>query len=85
MAIGARAIVCATGIAKELERFMTDVRSTEQESLPEALRLYATGPYEKLLNSAADEIERLRAALESTRHKTPTGYNAWLDLTLGKK
>lgn len=31
------------------------------------------------------EIERLRAALESTRHKTSTPYNYWLDSVLGKR
>lgn len=35
------------------------------------------------MTTEQDQIEQLRAALESTRHKTPTGYNAWLDLTLG--
>lgn len=37
---------------------------TSAMSLPEELRLYATGQiYEPLLNRAADEIEQLRAAL----------------------
>ena len=59
--------------------------SPSSKELLARLRRYLPylGTYADDVREAIAEIERLRAALESTRTKTPTGHNAWLDLILG--